>query len=473
MLKELEMQEWEEREEEIQKQQDLEMEHLERTIRQREYEREQRNRRLLEKRKSNTEENTKKKMDQFEKQRHMAIRKNIKKYDNPENLLARRDILQEYTFFGSKTYAPLVREGKLDDLIPIAYEIRPALLTDPLGIDEVEQVQVKKILRQEHERDVQLKEEQFGTLQKPKAINSSDRKRQEVLEHVAMAQSEIDRQKNQQGNSINLNVKKIQHLHELYKATPRVVRPPTPNLEYDEVDDEQEMAVLLMQRLLRGRSAQNEFFEGKERSLELIKELQAVEETKQVEKIQQDKLHASDRPDKPPVPVVIDAIQGKLVARALDYLAKELIRQEEMTKIEQLRAHAEHERHRREKTELEKREHEEDLRTREEEQYRQVIETDNDTVATFLHEVYQITPQRLANIESLKEVYDETLAKSSQAPTSDEQQIRDLVASFILPQVKRSVIKSRIQNNQMKFIDASHDILNDAVVKRVEQNLNK
>src|SRR3989338_2775412 len=52
MLKELEMKEWEEREEEIQKQQDAEMEILERVLRQREHDREQRNRKKLEKRKA-------------------------------------------------------------------------------------------------------------------------------------------------------------------------------------------------------------------------------------------------------------------------------------------------------------------------------------------------------------------------------------------------------------------------------------
>jgi hypothetical protein len=449
MLKELEMKEWEEREEEIQKQQDAEMEILERILRQREHDREQRNRKKLEKRKAGVEEEVRAKMNKFERQRHQAIRKNTKKYDNPENLKSVRDILKEYTQFGSKTYAPMVRDGKLDDLTPIAYEIRPALLTDPLGIDEVEQAQLQKMLKQDHERIVK---------EDPKKT-SSDRKKQEIVEHVAIAKEEIERQKNAQGNTSN--AKKIQNLHELYKATPRVVRPPTPNLEYDEIDDEQEMAVLLMQRLLRGRAAQNEFFEGKERSLELIKELQAVEETKQLEKLHE-KQHAV--PHKPPISQIVDAIQGKLVARTLDYLAKELIRQEEMQKVEKLRAYAEHERHRREKQELERREQEEDLRTREEEQYRQVIETDNDTISTFIYDIYEETPQRLAYVQSLKQVYDETL-QSKDSSTNDEQEIRELVASFVLPQVKRSIIKNKIQNNQMKYIESAHDLLSNVQLK--------
>jgi len=65
------------------------------------------------------------------------------------------------------------------------------------------------------------------------------------------------------------------------------IRPPTPiapgirsitekaNIEKDM---ETEKAIILLQRLLRGRAVQNEMFEGKEKRLDLIQELRITDE---------------------------------------------------------------------------------------------------------------------------------------------------------------------------------------------------
>lgn len=67
-----------------------------------------------------------------------------------------------------------------------------------------------------------------------------------------------------------------------------VIRPATP--EYEEhigrkpdpkqaaEDDRREAAIILLQRLVRGRADQNMMFEGKEKRLDLIAELRATEE---------------------------------------------------------------------------------------------------------------------------------------------------------------------------------------------------
>jgi hypothetical protein len=44
--------------------------------------------------------------------------------------------------------------------------------------------------------------------------------------------------------------------------------------------DRQQRAVILLQRLMRGRANQNMMFEGKEKRLDLIAELRATEEWK-------------------------------------------------------------------------------------------------------------------------------------------------------------------------------------------------
>jgi len=65
------------------------------------------------------------------------------------------------------------------------------------------------------------------------------------------------------------------------------VRPPTPKYPWSNLgisaqelaqEDKAQRAILLLQRLLRGRAEQNRMFEGKEKRLDLITELRLTEE---------------------------------------------------------------------------------------------------------------------------------------------------------------------------------------------------
>ena len=67
------------------------------------------------------------------------------------------------------------------------------------------------------------------------------------------------------------------------------VRPKTPpcreiqrtdNLDEFKRADKKQQAIILLQRLIRGRAKQNMMFEGKEKRLDLIAELRATEEWK-------------------------------------------------------------------------------------------------------------------------------------------------------------------------------------------------
>lgn len=54
-------------------------------------------------------------------------------------------------------------------------------------------------------------------------------------------------------------------------------------------------------------------------------------------------------------------------------------------------------------------------------------------------------------------------------PSTDELEIRDLVASFLLPQVKRSSIRQRVEHDQRKHILAVHETIMDTLNKISEQ----
>ena len=77
------------------------------------------------------------------------------------------------------------------------------------------------------------------------------------------------------------------------------VRPPTPiakefqrsdNKEQHETNDRRQRAIILLQRLLRGRAKQNMMFEGKEKRLDLIAELRATEEWKAASDMEEEKV---------------------------------------------------------------------------------------------------------------------------------------------------------------------------------------
>ena len=84
-------------------------------------------------------------------------------------------------------------------------------------------------------------------------------------------------------------------------------------------------AILFFQRLLRGRAIQNQMFEGKEKRLALIHELLDVAATEKLKQSEQEEIlelnHEEIAKD-----AILEAIQGDVITKTLDILAKELIR---------------------------------------------------------------------------------------------------------------------------------------------------
>lgn len=76
------------------------------------------------------------------------------------------------------------------------------------------------------------------------------------------------------------------------------MRPPTPiakefirsDPKDHEANDRKTRAIILLQRLLRGRAKQNMMFEGKEKRLDLIAELRATEEWKAASDLEEEKI---------------------------------------------------------------------------------------------------------------------------------------------------------------------------------------
>eukprot|EP00817_Percolomonadidae_sp_ATCC50343_P005590 CAMPEP_0117424556 /NCGR_PEP_ID=MMETSP0758-20121206/4947_1 /TAXON_ID=63605 /ORGANISM="Percolomonas cosmopolitus, Strain AE-1 (ATCC 50343)" /LENGTH=618 /DNA_ID=CAMNT_0005208397 /DNA_START=182 /DNA_END=2038 /DNA_ORIENTATION=- len=470
MLKDLEMAEWEDREEKIRKEQDERLEKVKSMISARERTREQNNHDRLLKMKDQIYEKLDTKLKKIHKKRRNAYEKTKKKHANPQNTLKRRDVIEEQTNFKP----PEARDGRVNLNKPIAYEIRPTLLTDPLGVQEVEIHHMEKMTRIKRP----------STKKKTLGKTSGERKQESIQKDVEFARKlQLERISEAQAIQQRTN-----HL-DRYRATPRVHRPPTPTLEFADDEDDLENSVITVQKLMRGRCAQNDFFIGKERALELIRELQEVEKVVRKEndlKGRHPELEAAQREKEKNqlVENIVDNVRGEVISKTLDYLSKQLIREEEMAKIESLRAAAEMERRAREAVELGKRQKEEAQRRRENTQYGQVVATSDDTIDSYLQNIFSETADKLSYNQALKQVLKETKSiankfnknrekekklKSNAAPVSNGQEIRDLISRFLLPQVKREVLRDQVQQDQKKYVKAVHESFQEVVDQVVEE----
>lgn len=467
MLKDLEMQEWEEREEKIRKEQEERLESIRLRLEVREKHREQRNRDRIEKKRQREMETLAKDLDKVETLRGKTMRKTQKKHTNPENKLRRRDIIEEQTI----RQPPRKRDGRIAHDKTIAYEIQPALLTDPLGVQEVEMHQAQKHTRI---KPLPKKRDKLTSTKK-----HGQRKKQKVIDNIEFAR------KMQLVEKMKQDEEKT-NLLDMYRATPRVSRPKTPVLEFDDEEDDLENAVITIQKLMRGREKQNDFFIGKERTYELIKELQEVEKVVRREQDLKGKYpelvkEAEDKEEEKLVQNVMENTQAEVVSKALDYLSKELTRQREMERIQVIKTMAEMERRKREARELGLRQKEEEARAQREQEYTDVARTTHDAIDTYLDQIFDETAERLAHREALEEVYEQTKQEAEyreserqkestsgeqgETPNADEQEIKDLVTSFLIPQVKRSSVQNQVEQEQKKYLKAVHETFQDVMPK--------
>mmetsp|Transcript_9785 Transcript_9785/g.36514 ORF Transcript_9785/g.36514 Transcript_9785/m.36514 type:complete len:716 (-) Transcript_9785:95-2242(-) len=487
LLKKLEMQEWHEREEKIQNEQEERLGQIRHRLERREKQREERNKARIQKKRDMHMETLSRELEKIETKRQKTMRKTQKKHANPENTLHRRDIIEEQTFYAP----PHKREGRIAHDKTIAYEIQPALLTDPLGVHEVEMHQARKLMRlRPLPERTSVGTSTLGgdvTMGSTKRRTANDRKKQKVIDNIEFARKLqlVEKMKKEEDHS---------NLLDMYRATPRVSRPKTPVLEFDDEEDDLENAVITIQKLMRGREKQNDFFIGKERTYELIKELQEVEKVVRREQDLKGKhpelvREAEEKEEQQLVTNVMENVQAEVLAKALDYLSKELVRQREMDRIMVIKTMAEMERRKREARELGRRQKEEEQRTQQEQIFTEIARTTDDTIDTYLDQIFDETADRLAHRQALQEVYNQTKDEADQreaqrelersaaggvdaTPQTDDNEIKDLVTSFLIPQVKRSTVQHQVEMEQKKYLKSVHETFLD-VLREVADNVDQ
>uniref|UniRef100_A0A671W4K8 Cilia- and flagella-associated protein 91 n=1 Tax=Sparus aurata TaxID=8175 RepID=A0A671W4K8_SPAAU len=262
----------------------------------------------------------------------------------------------------------------------------------------------------------------------------------------------------------------------LVKKEKPVPRPVSPRVEETpEGEEETELAVIYLQKLLRGRSIQYEMFKGKENHQELIQELRTVHALQREEQ----ELHRADKELVITLKKQRDeqrhkASQARVVGAELEHLfdtlSKELIHLQEERRIHAFTLLAERERRLREAEESGRRQVEECRRREEDEIFRQVVQVHQETVDLYLEDVILETLEQTADQQAreeirrrAKEVNDIAYAmEESRNNLQSEEIVSELVYSFLIPEVERARVRQRVHQRQHRHLQAAQSIIQGA-----------
>jgi len=439
-LENLEEVEWNEREAHIKHLQDERLDQMAGALERREAKREAKSQSRIETVKRAKLEEAERKLNKMQEKRMTATRKEQTRHGNPAKEPPGKDIIGDYGKFGRR--GKKVDSNSLVEKMSSAnYDVRPTLLGFAEGIQELEKTKAPALEK--------LKEKDTKPPEEPsiQCLENNYRKRhgKKVLRDLGFAQGTIDKSKAGKVAAVSIQ--------DFYRATPRLVRPETPTLVMPgDPEEEREEALILLQRLLRGRAVQNEFFEGKERCNGLITELQAASKAKESEAEwkEQKAVAAYAQRQKDMVQGVIDQVQADIIFGTLDYLNKELTRQREAAKFDALRQQAEAIRQQREELEMQRRYDEQKKRRREDEQYRALLSVTDYTAQTFLEQVQEESIRATAYETAVEEQLQRPVPAAAgpegeSTQLGKEQLVVGLMLDFVIPQVRKEREKKKGQ----------------------------
>ncbi|XP_041937816.1 cilia- and flagella-associated protein 91 [Alosa sapidissima] len=458
MMEEMERKEWAFRESEIEKLQEARLALLMRLLRQREETQQQVTTRRLDQCFSQQQLTKEAHLRRIRNNYAISLRKLTEKRKNIEGKLERRDIVKDYSDYASPTYAPLSRVGVFPDRHSQRNVVRSQLLDTYEGLVQLEANMPSSVL------EPRIK------APKPKVckgfVKRADRREMELARTYKALKEEKERGEEKKP------------LRFLYKKEKPVDRPASPVVEAPpEGDEEKELAVILLQKLLRGRSIQNQMFEGKERRLELIQDLRTTHalQREEQELLKEEKhlmatlqtqreLHCNKVSQ---LEAYEAGVSGAVLVDMLDFLSKELVRLQEERRLHALTLLAERRRRMREAEESGRRQLEERRRREEDHIFKQVVKVHQDTVDLYLEDIILGTVEQTADAQAREEV--QRLAEEvnnvayameeTRSVLQSEEIVAELVYSFLLPEIQKISVRDKVRQSQRRHLQAAHSII--------------
>ncbi|XP_011372593.1 cilia- and flagella-associated protein 91 isoform X1 [Pteropus medius] len=472
MMDAMERKEWAFREQEIEKLQEIRLEVLKELLKKRDENQNEVNMRHLNAQWFKLQEAKEARLAQIQRAYVSAIRKLVGKRKNIEGKLERRNIIKDYSDYASQVYGPLSRLGRFPDNNSEDFVVKNHYLNTYEGLVELESC-LPDFVTQPRIRPP-----------KPKVITTKAGflKRAARMEYEL---AEVHKALLDKKNKVLEPKKPLLFLQKKPVPQPRL---PTPTLEMTSNEEEDmEMAVIYLQKLLRGRAVQNMMFEGKEKRLELIQELRTThalqEDDRLVKKAEKQVTLALQRQRNlhdhkmSLIENHLAGLEGRVLADMFDFLCKELVRLQEERRIHAFAMLAERQRRMREAEESGRRQVEQ-RRLREEDQiFKEVVKVHQSTITSYLENIILKTEENTAEEQARAEI--ERKAKkindiayemeSRRTQLQSEEIVAELVYSFLIPEVQKDFVKEKVRNAQRKHILAAHQIIHrhtEAMVKR-------
>jgi hypothetical protein len=355
------------------------------------------------------------------------IKKNFKCNDK-----IKRDIINEYNNFGSDVYAPLTRDGHNPDRHPFILDLKSDHLITYDGLSEIEtEISMESAKKK---LDINnLEKKYFNSLQKREKVHQSAI--EDAFKSIQKQEfNKLEAEKRQK----ELIIEKIKLQAEKNKPQERII--PDINILED---------ILLFQRLLRGRKEQSLMHKGKHDRAELIKELRAADLWKQAGEGNEEEIKLIDNYVEKLTNGVIDAIQGQTISQSLDFLSKQMIRIKEEQKINAIVMLAETERRKREAEEMGRRQAEGILRKRQDRMYGELLEVNQATMDSYLNSLFANTVNNVSKKQVMRELeikankLNKIVDEIENNLIKDDVKVRDLVSSFIIPEIERNKKEDR------------------------------
>ncbi|XP_046737858.1 cilia- and flagella-associated protein 91-like [Diprion similis] len=266
-----------------------------------------------------------------------------------------------------------------------------------------------------------------------------------------------------------------------YKLPPM---PVTPSLSNESnVNESQERAAVLIQKLVTGRAIQCVMFEGRDRCRELIEELQSThwlqsdtKKLRQMEKrhvieLQQSENRRTLQEDR--LNEILNMLEGMTLSGMLDYLSKELVRLKDERKAHAFALLAERERTKREAEEAGRRQLEEQRRRECDEMFRQMVKVNQDTVELYLEDIIKESIEWVSDAEA-KQYILETADKVDKAlqyanenaqGLAEEEMVSDMIYNFVLPDVDKQIVRKRMRERQASYLKNAHTAIYNKILE--------
>uniref|UniRef100_H0WR75 Cilia- and flagella-associated protein 91 n=1 Tax=Otolemur garnettii TaxID=30611 RepID=H0WR75_OTOGA len=461
MMNAMERKEWAFREQEIEKLQEIRLQVLTELLRKREENQNAVNTKRLNAQWTKLQEAKEAKLAQIQRAYVSEIRKLVGRGKNVEGKLERRNIINDYCDYASQVYGPLSRLGRFPDNNSEDFVVKNHYLNTYEGLVELESC-LPDFVTQPRIRPPKLSSTRpAGFL-----------KRTSKLDHELAEVHKVLLDKN---NKLQEGKKPLRFLQRNPIPQPRL---PTPTLQMSSNEEEDiEMAVIYLQKLLRGRVVQNMMFEGKEKRLELIQELRTShalqDDDKLVKKAEKQVTLALQRQrnlHEHKVALVenhLAGLEGRVLADMFDFLSKELVRLQEERRIHAFAMLAERQRRIREAEESGRRQVELRRLREEDEIFKEVIKVHQSTVSSYLEDIIlnaeenTAEEQARAEIEKMAEEINDIAYEIENRRThlQSEEIVAELVYSFLIPEVQKDFVKEKVRNAQRKHILAAHEII--------------